>query len=247
MQKKPCLTGIWDSLTGVKSTDCVYSAFDIDTVDSALMSQNPAIVSNTITQVLDLSDQNCEAWRARVFAFRTGSGFAGNFIQQVLGTGGAFASLLSGPAGSGVSAGNAAVNAFTTGINSSYYANKAMDQIDSEIHTERQQAKANIIARLPVTPAPTPTPTPSVASTSSGSATATATPTPGPRYSGIDAKSDLIAYDNLCSLEIIATSSTTATSTPTATPTPTPTATATKTPTPHAGGQKAAQNKHPKE
>jgi hypothetical protein len=245
MQRKPCLTRMWDSLTGVNSTDCVYAAFKEDTVDSALMSQNPNIVSNTITQVLDLSDENCAMWDARVFAFRTGSGFAGGFIQQVLSTGGAVAGLLSGPAAAGVSAANAGVGAFTTGINTTYYANKAMDQIDSDIRTNRQQAKANINARLPV--APTPTAAPSPISASSGSATATATSTPVPKYSGLDAKSDLIAYDNLCSLQAIATSSASATSTPTATSTPSPTPTATPTPKPHGGGKGAARNnKHPK-
>lgn len=244
-QHRPCLTRLWDSLTGVSSDDCVYSAFTEKSVDEALITGNPAIISNTVYQVLNQSDQNCNTWHARVFAFRTGTSFAGNFSQQVLGTGGAVAGLLSGPAAAGVSAGNAALNAFMTNLNTSYYFNKYMDQIDTQIATARQQKASDIIARLPQTPAPTVTPTATPtpggritsATTSDSSAlaldpTATSTPTPtatpGPKYTGIDAKRDLIAYDSLCSLEIIATS-TAATSTPTATATPTPTPTATKT------------------
>lgn len=241
-ESAPWMERCWGTLTGSIGDECVYTAVTEESLNAALLSSNQAVRDRAIITVLALSDRNCNNFRAKVFAFRTGANFAGGFLNTVLSGTSAITALASGPAASGLSAANTVIGSGLSGINSSYYANKILDQIDAEIQIQRAQMQSQILARIPsaahatqkLPAAPNPE---DFAVASTPTATATPVPvgnsTPSAPYSGLDAKLDLQAYDNICSLENITHPSPSPTSTPSPTATPgTPTATATPTPTP---------------
>lgn len=207
---------------GTAGNECVYEVVTEESLDRALVSTDKAVRRNAVLKVLYLSDRSCDNFRASVFAFRTGANYASGLFTTLFSGTSAITALFSGPAASALSATNLAQSSALNGLNSSYYANKMIDQLDAEMEARRQELKSQILARMqaappqegemqPAAPAAKPTPTPAVKP-----------------YTGLDAEIDLQAYDNLCSLETLTRSS--LTPTPTATPTTTPTPTATPTP-----------------
>jgi len=206
---------------GTAGKECVYQVVTQESLHQALLSTDKTVRDNAIMTVLNMSDRSCDNFRAKVFAFRTSANFASGFLNSILSGTGAIASLASGPAGAGLAAANLATGNALNGVNSSYYANKMIDQLDAEMEAQRQQLRAKIVAHLP-----TATPTPAAGAEDTASPSSTPASTAGP-YSGLDAENELQAYDNLCSLETLTRATLSPTVTPTATATATPTAAAT--------------------
>ena len=180
---------------GTAGNECVYEVVTEDSLDRALLSPSQATRDNAILTVLYLSDRSCANFRAKVFAFRTSASFAGGFFNSILSGTSAITALVSGPAGSALSAANLATGSALNGINSSYYANKMMDQLDAEMDAQRNALKAQILAHIPPQ---------NSGGQDGGNGSPVPTPTAAARpYSGLDAKLDLQAYDNLCSLETL--------------------------------------------
>jgi hypothetical protein len=214
--------GLGQAIGGTSGNECVYEVVTEDSLDRALLSTDQAVRDNAILQVLSLSDRSCDNFRAKVFAFRTSATFAGGFFNSILSGTSAITALVSGPAGSALSAANLATGSALNGINSSYYANKMMDQLDADIETRRSSLRSQILARVPTAQSSDPDGDDNGDASPVPTATTAAKP-----YTGLDAKLDLQSYDNLCSLETLTRPSPSPTSTASPTVTPTPTATAT--------------------
>ena len=192
------------AIGGTAGNECVYEVVTEDSLHAALLSPKKEVRDNAILTVLYLSDRSCDNFRAKVFAFRTSATFASGFLNSILSGTGAIASLASGPAGAGLAAANLATGNALNGINSSYYANKMIDQLDAEMEAQRRQLKSQILARIQTTASIPNASEEPAAAPSPGNDVRTATPTPAARpYTGLDAEIDLQTYDNLCSLETL--------------------------------------------
>lgn len=226
----PVMTRFYDSLTssltaGSSSLDeCIYVTIDQQNLTAAMnmVRNDPAAQDSIVRSLETASDYNCNNFRARVFGFRSNVGYVGGLASGLLASGGAITALVSGPAAAGLAGASSAVTAAINPINTDYYSNYTMGQLDTLIVQRRSEMKACIEQRMAAaeknkaTPASTPTASEDPSEQPSASQTPSATPTAAPNpsascptsstYSAAQKISDLQFYDSLCSLELLAQS-----------------------------------------
>ena len=204
--KRTVLAKISGSLSGGTSTldECIYNTVDAQGLLNILKQEHdqPDAQNQTLTSMLMMSDQNCDNFRSRVFAFRANSGYLGSITGALLASGGAITALVSGPVAAGLSGASAAVIASISGVNSNFYSNYGMGELDQKIVTSRTAMADCIQKRMDAAVSKKP---PGIGDPECKIRTV---------YSAEERMSDLQQYDSRCSLELAAAS-----------PMPTPTAT----------------------
>ena len=184
--------------------ECVYETVNAEDLRNTLEKETDDKKRNeTLSLMMTVANQNCNNFRARVFAFRTNAGTVSSTASTLLASGGAITALVSGPVGAGLAGGSAALQSTLGNINSQFFSNYGAGQLDQNITSSMKNKALCIQARMNAADSQ-----PSPESTPGGSSQCPI----NAAYTVGERMADLQDYDATCSLEQAAV--------PTASPTP---------------------------
>ncbi len=191
--------------------ECVYQTANVEELEKALTNDaTEAEKNNTEKLMMAVSNQNCNNFRAKIFAFRANAGVVSSTTSTLLASGGAIAALASGPVGAGLAGGSAGLQAAMGNISGQFYQNFGEGQLDQNI-TSSIVAKGLCIQKKMDAAVSTSAPGSAAQANNAAQAAAAvpgATPTPDScptpannQYAVGDRINDLQNFDAACSLE----------------------------------------------